>query len=348
MQLFGLESLYFDHFQRPRRPIAQRATLHELFALITRSSIVVRSIVLLVSIASTAHAGNGVWEINQACAAGQGCFLGDSAGFPVQIMSSGSYRLTGNLIQPNPNTRMIEISGSSVSFDLNGFVIQGTNTYFGTSCSAPGSGFGVTTTNGATDVAISNGAVRGMGGSGVYLVSSTTSRVDRVLAEHNCGTGILVGNASLVTNSSAHYNRDYGFNLGATSRLTSCSALVNGWDGIVARESAVGIDGCVAFNNGRSGILIDVIPTRFGSTVMNSRAQSNNIAGIYVGTQDFINAYENGVLILRTSTTENGTYGILQGAGLGFNTSEANTIGDIFNPFQNLACNVSGGTRICP
>ena len=58
----------------------------------------------------------------------------DTAGFPVTIAASGSYRLTGNLVVTDKNTTVIEVTNPAkqVTIDLNGFSISGPVT-----CAAP-------------------------------------------------------------------------------------------------------------------------------------------------------------------------------------------------------------------
>lgn len=55
--------------------------------------IAARLTLIVAMLASPAYAVDGVREINQACAAGPGCFSGDTPGFPVEIHFLGSYRL---------------------------------------------------------------------------------------------------------------------------------------------------------------------------------------------------------------------------------------------------------------
>ena len=74
------------------------------------------SLVVLLSSVTSLHAGEGVLEINQACAVNPvtGCFSGDAPGFPVTIDGSAgrSYLLTGDLVIPDPDTSGISISAS--------------------------------------------------------------------------------------------------------------------------------------------------------------------------------------------------------------------------------------------
>ena len=95
-----------------------------------------------VALASGAHAGDGVLEINQACATATGCVAGDAPGFPVTL-GSGSFRLTGNLSVSDPDKNGIELLTAGATLDLNGFEVVGpvicTGTGSTVSCS-PGTG----------------------------------------------------------------------------------------------------------------------------------------------------------------------------------------------------------------
>jgi hypothetical protein len=52
--------------------------------------------IVLLAISGPAHAVDGVLEINQACAVNTGCFVGDTAGYPVVECLWGSRREAGN------------------------------------------------------------------------------------------------------------------------------------------------------------------------------------------------------------------------------------------------------------
>lgn len=118
-------------------------------------------------------ASDGVLEIHQACVAA-GCFDGDTAGWPVTLASSGSYRLASNLVLPDENTTGVEITAFGVTLDLGGFAISGpTSCSWDDSggpptvvCTPSGTGMGVHATERAT---VRNGWIRGVGGDGVYL-----------------------------------------------------------------------------------------------------------------------------------------------------------------------------------
>lgn len=142
--------------------------------------------------AAPARAGDGVFEINQACATTTGCFPGDSAGFPVTIQSAGSYQLTSELTLATASQSAITVSTSTdpiVTIDLRGFAITGIATCTGepAACANAGSGIGIRGVAGST---IRNGTVRGMGDNGVQAGAGST--VEDLLIVGNAGNGIQI------------------------------------------------------------------------------------------------------------------------------------------------------------
>jgi hypothetical protein len=137
-------------------------------------------------VATPAVAGDGVYEINQACALA-GCFPGDSPGFPVSAQTVGaSYRLTGALTLPDANTYAISLAARA-SLDLAGFAISGPTSCTGTPavCTGAGSGGGIGAGEGST---IRNGTIRGTGGFGIS--GDDGVRVENVTIESNGEDGI--------------------------------------------------------------------------------------------------------------------------------------------------------------
>lgn len=178
------------------------------------------SIVLLTaclgSFSNSASAVDGVVLITQANAQAGNVTPGDTAGFPVTITRSGSYRLAGNLTVPNLEQRAIQINIRDVTFDLNGFQISGPG-----NCD-PGGGGDCTKYNGdgINSVGLStitNGNIRGMGGHGIACAS--TCRIEGVSVIGNNGDGINAVNLSLITGNIAVGNGGFGLNLGETTGL---------------------------------------------------------------------------------------------------------------------------------
>ena len=158
-------------------------------------------LLLVVCWAPAGFAMDGAREINQSCAEGAGCFPGDGAGFPVTIATSGSYRLTSNLVVTDSALDALRAAADGISIDLAGFEIAGPVTCTGTggevSCGG-GSGSGIAASARAR-VRISNGRVRGFGLLGVSV--GRHGQVLGVIATANGSNGIqAAGSASIVSN----------------------------------------------------------------------------------------------------------------------------------------------------
>lgn len=263
-----------------------------------------------------ARAAEGVVEINQRCAdsSGPGCFPGDTPGFPVQITGAvgRNYRLTSDLRVTGVDVTAIEFSGALGGFtlDLGGFSIRGPVTCSGAplSCSATGSGHGVTGQLGSTvsGITVRNGTISGMGDRGVELLLVDEcvvedvvvrengrggvllrhgSRVDRVAAVANGGTGIQTGGGSVVVSSVARGNAATGIISGAAGHATvvlESSAIENGARGIGTSGSSAVIAESTARANGTDGIFAG-----FSSVVIASDAIGNGAStpalGVYAG-----------------------------------------------------------------
>jgi hypothetical protein len=175
---------------------------------------------VLFAIATSAHATDGVIEINHARALAGGITLGDNMGYPVTISRPGSYRLTSNLSQPDANTNVINITADNVTLDLNGFTISGTNVCsvtgsfpnWGMSCPGAGTGVGVSAP-GHGGVSVVNGNITGMGSACIHMAgmnltsSPQAQRVDNVHVSHCGDAGIQLNDGSngSVAHSSANY-----------------------------------------------------------------------------------------------------------------------------------------------
>jgi len=180
-------------------------------------------------------AQDGALEINQACVP-DGCFENDSPGFPVEIESPGSYRLTSNLnISGNNSAIYARMGATGAKIDLGGFTVSGGNECSGepvTSCTSDNSSRGIRLvgdrqvllngaiagfTNGVScsgscelkDLRISDNSDDGIMNS---FVSNTNGVVLRdSLIEKNGGYGIaLVGKGSLIENNIIRFNGDSG------------------------------------------------------------------------------------------------------------------------------------------
>ena len=116
-------------------------------------------VALALVLARPALAVDGVIEINQARAVAGGVTTGDTAGFPVSINASGSYRLTSDLQVPTSTASGITISADDVTLDLNGFKILGPGTL----------GADGVFIDGHQNVEVRNGTIRGFSRNGVFV-----------------------------------------------------------------------------------------------------------------------------------------------------------------------------------
>lgn len=252
--------------------------------------------IALATAADTAHAVDGITEISQACVA-TGCFLGDAANFPVTISASGSYRLTSNLALPDQNTTGILITGSHVSLDLNGFTIHGDTACTGTpvtSCTPTGIGDGITASG--DNVAVSNGTVQGAGRWGIFL-GGHAARIERVRAQHNGSSGLVVG----------------GNSGGTSGTVRDCTTIRNGTDGIFLGDEGLA-EGNVSRWNARHGILPRTASTVVGNTLnangdwglLNSGSAPSGYAGNVIsgnGSGTVSGAVEMGTNLCNGNTT---------------------------------------------
>lgn len=176
-------------------------------------------------------ASDGVLQINQACATNEGCFPGDSPGFPVTITQPGSYRLTGDLTVSANGVSGITISSDSVALDLGGFTISGpvVCTGFGSTIACPND-YGATGVDASESrqVSIRNGVIRGLE-EGVEA-SKADCRIVELDATSNADDGVRTSSCD-IAHVNAGSNGHDGFNLGVGT-LSDVTATYNGSVGI--------------------------------------------------------------------------------------------------------------------
>jgi hypothetical protein len=214
----------------------------------------------------------------------------------VTITVSGSYKLSGNLTVPDPDTTAIQINADDVTLDLNGFAIVGKTVCTGfpaTSCAPIGQGLGINTIN--TNITVINGTVRGMGSVGVALLGGH-SRIERVQAISNGASG-LVANPVFPT-----FTGD--------SIITSCIATQNG-------NLGIGVAGLAA-NNVSNGNLEGMELIRQGvainNTLNNNTRDGISGSGTFIGNTAFFNVGP-GILTGCPSTIVSNAAGFNGGTG---------------------------------
>src|SRR5579871_5242155 len=163
-----------------------------------------------------AFAVDGVVLINQANAMAGNVTPGDSAGFPVTLSQSGSYKLSSNLVVTDPNASAIVITADHVTLDLNGFSIIGPNVCNGqgntptTSCTvSTGLAIGIDAGEHA-GITIMNGSIRGMGFLAL-LCLNTDAHIEGIKAIGNA-SGIQAN--GVIRNNIMEYNLAMGLSGG--------------------------------------------------------------------------------------------------------------------------------------
>lgn len=229
------------------------------------------ALTMVVVVAEPAFAVDGVVDINQTRAVAGGVTFGDSAGFPVTISASGSYRLTGNVGTSGSNVTIVDITASDVSLDLNGFAIS-CESRVG-ACNGTGNGIQASGNN----IRVHNGIVRGMGNDGVTVGGFST--IENVHALNNHGRGLSAGAGSIVRDSLAVENTGFGIVVGTNSTVRDC--LSRGSTG-VGIQTGVGstISGNTAAEGSAAGIYCNGGCTIIGNTVFsNSGAGVSSLGG---------------------------------------------------------------------
>lgn len=300
------------------------------------------SALLGLALAAPALASDGQLEIHQSCAAGNGCFPGDSAGFPVTITASGSYRLTSNLVVPDENTDGVVVSASFVTVDLNDFVISGP-----VSCTAPSV---VCTPSAGTGSGIRNAAVTNVG-----------------IAVHNGGivgmglNGINLGDQSIVSDIRARSNRNRGIDVGAASIVRDNLATFNGAIGIFADDGSIVADNAVKYN-GSAGIY-----TGDGLTIVHNAVYRNDTDGIFTSTGSTVADNVSGAnvsdgivttlncSVQRNSMIDNEDHGLRNIVGIAGgasayrdNSIRSNILGTVTGALADMGGNDCDGTVSCP
>jgi hypothetical protein len=302
-------------------------------------------------LASSAARAQGVLEINQACAAGPGCFPGDTEGYPVQITGAAgaSYRLTGDLRLAPPgafdaNTTAILISANRITLDLGGFEIVGPCS-FGSCASGAGTGDGVSTSPFLEGIEVRNGTVSGMGRHGVLVGSSGVVRGVRVIG--NLGAGIVAGEGSLVADNVSLRNQAQGILAGQGGRVSGNSSHFNNGAGIAIEPAFAEIpaDGALVERNSVFKNVGDGIQVGRGARVSDNSVSTNQGNGIAAGPGCSIagnDVFVNGV-------GPGGDDGIQAGAGskVEGNTIRSNAgIGLVLAPGAAYAGNVISSNQV--
>lgn len=185
-----------------------------------------------------------------------------------RITQPGSYYLSGNVTGVS-GRHGIEIAASDVTIDLMGFSLNG----------GGGTLAGIAVTGAFHNLAVRNGSVRNWAQGGVSAANASSSEFAALRISGNTGSGLAVGNFSLVSDCMARSNTGSGIVAsGSGATISRCTATLNGASGIAAGIGGM-VTGCTAHSNTGAGLSA----TSHG--VFNDcTARANGAAGIALGT----------------------------------------------------------------
>lgn len=224
----------------------------------------VLSIGLLAS--SYLQAGAGGLEISQACVA-EGCFAGDSEGWPIQITEGGSYFLSSNLEVLDPSITAISITAPNVALDLRGFSIKGPTQCTGepVECVPSGNGRGIS--GEVVGVNVFNGQIRGF--PGYIVILGKNSRVSELLVSDGL-FGIAAEFGSVVNRSFVENTR---FGIGVDGMVS---------DSTVTRTHQTAVQGATIIRNSYIGENRGIGIYLGTAALIEGNRISNNVHGIIV------------------------------------------------------------------
>jgi len=270
-----------------------------------RSTLIRLPVLVLLTLPAPSFASDGVLEINQTCAVQTGCFAGDTAGYPVTITVTGSYRLTSNLprstlLGGSLNEHTIAISADGVTLDLGGFHIS-CAVILGGGRTCSGTGSGVNDSISTSGTSVKNGTISGMGADGLSLEAQ--SEVQNIRARRNGNRGISVNFGSTATGNTVYENGGIGIDGGAGSTISGNTSYFNVGDGIFADPGST-VSSNTAYANQGTGI-----NARSGSNVQGNTVRGNGGYGLDI---DATTGYRENVITLNQTGTVNG--GVNMGA----------------------------------
>lgn len=216
---------------------------------------------------------NGIVLINQADATAGGVTPGDTAGFPITISVSGSYRLASNLAVLAA-VNGIEVRAPEVTIDMAGFRIAGGG--LGTNAIA---GF-------FRALTVMNGTIRGFKNNGVRTIGNDLV-VDNMRITDNGQNGVFADNSTSSTDSASITNSDISRNQYGVTCTKSCLIQNNTISGNTFTGFTIFQTGGIVLNNSVTGnaeaMYLDVFGVGVGNTTM-----LNNTNGVKSTGQDYI------------------------------------------------------------
>lgn len=223
-------------------------------------------IALSASLASSALAGDGRAELNQACAVG-GCFAGDEPGFPIEITAPGSYVLTSDLVYAGTEG-VVVVAADFVSVDLSGHTVDGQGS------GNVGSGIAADDAFNRVGMYVHGGRVINCGNAGVS--ASKASLVHDIRASGSASNGIMASPGSVLMSNVSWNNNATGMFPNSDSVARMNTVYGNMW-GILAFGASV-LEGNTARDNTADGI-----QAYTGSVASRNTSTGNTNVGIQGG-----------------------------------------------------------------
>jgi hypothetical protein len=233
-----------------------------------------------------------------------------------KITQPGSYYLTADAAGAAAKSTIV-IAASNVSLDLCGFSVTG----------VAGSLTGILAGPATTNLSVSDGCVRALGGGGIDLSIANRVQVRGVRAINNTGIGIRLGADSVIEHCTAAGNTQAGFSCTQSAAITDCDASTNTGNGFVG-TTGCDFRNCVARANAIGYV------TTGGASYQSCTAQGNASAGFQMGF---------GAAASGCTAQDNGSDGIL--ADIGSNLTACTSRANLASGFHVLAaCTVTSCT----
>ncbi len=162
-----------------------------------------------------------------------------------RITAAGSYYLTGNIVGV-ANKKAIEVQGSNITIDLNGFTIQGVGG------ASAGDGINIDTVSTSGTVVVKNGSITQCR-TGINMpLNYGGVRLDDLTVSFCTSSGAIVNNGSA---RSCHFRSNTGNGLLMTAAFTAenCTSSNNSANGFSASVGLCLLRGCTAAGNTADG-----------------------------------------------------------------------------------------------
>jgi parallel beta-helix repeat protein len=190
---------------------------------------------------------------------------------PAHVPWPAAIKLAGTLTGIR-NTNGITIASDNVTIDLNDHALVGVAQALD----------GISIQGTRTNITVRNGSLLSWPGDGVDAGAAVNSQLRNLNAARNTGTGLRVGEGSLVIGCTARTNTLDGITTSAGCRVIDCTTSRNGSEGLIIGTAST-IEGSTAFENAANGISAGL-----GSSVVNCTAYSNGTNGIAMLNTGFL------------------------------------------------------------